>query len=497
MITKALGKALRAGGATGLVVAGTWLAMAVPAHAQVAGNQNQYSLTAEGDGELYSVTNAQLPAATTEEVSPYSSQAANDSSGNSSAFAGLPYPGPVGATIEGTVNGLSGGATPPIPPAPGFVSTTFPGSPKADESQGPYVVKASSSQYQSSAQAGFGLSPNAGAGSDANQQAYSRASVTANPDGTVVATASAGVDGLNIGNILDALNVGSTATLTGDGTHPPVLTADSNLGTFQVLGFKIGVTAQGFDVAGANLPLPTSQILAEVNHLLGSKGIEISVLPAVTGKNPDTGATEYTSASVKVVTVQNAPALGPVTIEYDFGRVTVTAADVAVGGSGTGTAATGGGDTSGATGGGSSNSGSATSSGDSSAATASTGGSAPVDTGGSSAATGNAGLTASTASAGTSAGGGAATTGSDSNGPSLAGTSTGSGPTAPVGGSTGGSVSSGSQLPTSLGSVPTLASAGFQGDSLHGVYLSLVLAAIAAGLGAAVFRHLGVRLTLR
>lgn len=494
MRTTALRRTLRAAGATGLVVAGMWLTTAVPAHAQLAGNQNQYSLTAEGDGEVYSVTNAQLPAATTEEVSPYSSEAANDSSGNSSAFAGLPYPGPVGSTIEGTVNGLSGGATPPIPPAPGFVSTTYPGSPKADESQGPYVVKASSSQYESSAQAGFGVSPNAGAGDSANQQVYSKATVTANADGSVVATASAGVDALNIGNVLDALNVGSTATLTGNGTTPPTLNADSSLGSFQVLGFKIGITAQGFDVIGANLPLPTTQVLAEVNKVLGSKGVQISVLPAVTDKNPDTGATEYTSASVKVVTVQNAPALGPVTIEYDFGRVTVTAADVALGGSTTGT------DTSSTGSGGApsapaaTGSGSVASSGGSAADTASSGGSAAVGTGGSTTSADTSGLAASTGSVDTSG----TTPATDNSTPSLSGTATGSGlGSSGTGASTGGSTSSGSQMPTSLGFVPAAASSAFQGDSLHGVYLALVLAAIAAGLGATVFRHLGVRLTLR
>ena len=495
MITSAFGKALRASGATGLVVAGMWLTTAIPAHAQVAGNQNQYSLTAEGDGELYSVTNAQLPAATTEEVSPYSSEAANDSSGNSSAFAGLPYPGPVGATIEGTVNGLSGGATPPIPPAPGFVSTTYPGSPTADESQGPYVVKATSSQYQSSAQAGFGISPNAGS-ADSNQQAYSRATVTANADGTVVATASAGVDAISIGGILDALKVGSTATLTGNGTSPPVLTASSDLGTFQVLGFKIGITQSGFDVAGASLPLPTGQVLAEVSKVLGSKGVQISVLPAVTDKNPDTGATEYTSASVKVVTVQNAPALGPVTIEYDFGRVTVTAADVAVGGTstgtGTGTGGTGTGNTPAPP---VSTPTSPANSGTSSADTGSSGGSTAVATS-SSPDTGS--LTASTGSTDTS-GSGATTGSTDNSTPSISGTDTSSGAGSSPGtsGASGGSVSSGSQLPTSLGAVPSLASTAFQGDSLHGVYLTLVLAAIAAGVAAAVFRHLGVRLTLR
>ena len=79
-------------------------------------NQNQYSLSAEGDGLYNEVADNSLPATTDTAASPYSSQASLDSDENSTAFAGLPYLGPVAETIGGTVNGLSGGATPPIPP---------------------------------------------------------------------------------------------------------------------------------------------------------------------------------------------------------------------------------------------------------------------------------------------------------------------------------------------------------------------------------------------
>jgi hypothetical protein len=450
-------------GAAGIALAGSFFGLAGAAHAQPETNQNTYNLTAEGDGELYEVQNAQLPAATTEEVSPYSAQAANDSSGNSTAFAGLPYLGPVAETIEGTVNGLSGGATPPLPPAPGYVSTTYPGASTANEDQGPYVVQATSSQFASSAQAGLGVSPNAGS-TTSNQQVFSKASVVANPDGSVSSTASAGVDGLNIG-ILDALNVSSTETITETGSGAPQISGSTNLGTFTLLGFTVGITAQGFDLAGANLLLPTNTILSEINNALGKNGTQIQVLPSITSTDPATGIESVTSSSLQVTTVQNAPALGPTTLTYDFGRVTVSAADVAPP-STTGVAppvplspST-----------------TSTTSIPASAApaTASTVPSGSDDTG--SGLSGGSGLSSAPASPGTSGG---------SLSPSLASTPADVSSVTPSSGS--------SNQPQTLGYLPASA---LTGTSLPGVYLVLVLAGFGVVAGMTLFRRFAVRLAL-
>jgi hypothetical protein len=416
------------------------------------GNQNTYSLTAEGDGELYKVVNGQLPASTTEEVSPYSAQAANDSSGNSTAFAGLPYPGPVGSTIEGTINGLSGGATPPLPPAPGFVTVTYPGHPSADESNGPYVVQASAAQYSSTAKAGFGVSPNASGNPDANQQVFSKASVVANPDGSVSATAGAGVDGLNVG-VIDALNISSTETITETGSGAPTIRGSTTLGTVQILGFTLGITPGGFDLLGANLALPTSTVLQEINSALGKSGTQMSILPGSVTHDPNTGATIVTSNSLEIVTVQNVPAVGPTTVTYDFGRVTVSAADVATSATGVG----------------------------GSAAPSAPPADTPLPSSGPPVAPTGAAVTASTGPSNTGIISGASA-------PSIA--------TAPASGSSDlsntkpSAGSSSSLLPTKLGYLP----AAVTGVSLHGLYLLLVLAGLLAVGTTTVFRHLGIRL---
>jgi hypothetical protein len=233
-------------------------------------NENRYSLVAEGDGFFAYVYNGLLPAVPYVDAGAYSSEAENNSQGNSTAFAGLPYAGKTGTTLPGTVNGLSGGNFPPLPPVPGYVSTNFPNVKDSDQSQGPYSIAAHSAEQKSSATAGAGISPNSGAG---NQQIFSKANVMANADGSVIASASAGAEAVSVGPVT-ILNISSSMTITADGKSAPKVKSATNLGTIQILGFKIGVDESGFTVLGDNLPLPTSTILKQVNALLGAQGFQ-------------------------------------------------------------------------------------------------------------------------------------------------------------------------------------------------------------------------------
>jgi hypothetical protein len=301
-------------------------------------NDNRYSLTAEGDGMYYEITDQSLPATTTVAFSPYSSQADTNSQGASNAFAGLPYLGKFAETLPGTVNGLAGGNFPPLPPFPGYVATSYPGKKEAKQSQGPYLVSASSSQYASHATAGSGVSPNAG---QTNQQVFSTAAVIANADGTVSAKATAGVDAVSVGPV-DILNFSSSETITSDGKGEPKVVSQTNLGTIQVLGFKLGIDQDGFTVLGAKLPLPTKTILDNINTVLGGQGLEISVIPGDKKVDRGSGATTVTSGGLRITSVRDVPTQGPVTVVYTFGRATVSAANFASPpvtdpGSGTGT----------------------------------------------------------------------------------------------------------------------------------------------------------------
>jgi hypothetical protein len=409
-------------------------------------NNNNYAMTAEGDGMYFEIDDAQLPATTSVVTSPYSAQAALNSTGTSTAFAGLPYPGPVVENLPLTVNGLGGTNFPPLPPLPGYVASSYPTKPAGREAQGPYLVQATSSQNASNASAGVGVST----ASDNSQQISATAGVVANDDGSVSATASAGVDALKIGPI-DALNFTSSAAITEGTSGQPKIKSSSDLGTFQVLGYKIGIDQDGFKILGANLPLPTSTVLSLVNSTLTKSNVEISYIPSSASNAAGTNTIQsFTSGHLRIKTVQNVPGQGPVTTTFTFGRVTVSATNAGV---------------------------AAFTSGDSS------GGPAGVATSGS----GDASASRSTPSAPPSESGMSAAlgpTGGDATGvspPSLA--------------------SPPSRPPHSLGGTPALNYLGraarsvpLKSSSSQAIYLLLVVCAVAVFAGPQVIRYIGVQL---
>jgi hypothetical protein len=459
----------------GTLAAATTMVAWAPAARADGGNPNDFHLSAEGDGMLVHMLDGINIAVADVGISPYTSQAAVDSNGASGAFAGMPYTGAL-QTIAGTVNGLSAGGTPPIPPSPGYVESSYPSKADSQESQGPYLVQAHSTQYASNATAGFGLSPSA---ASSNQQIFSKASVIANPDGSVSSTATAGVDALSIGP-LDILNISSTETMTSTGSGPPTVTGSTSVGTIKVLGFTLGIDDKGFTVLGAGVSLPTATILNTINTALGNAHIQISILPATTTPVSDTDKTikSVTSSVFQVTTVQTIPSQGETTVIYDFGRATVSATDAksAFGDFGSGldtglglttdmpsTPATPTTDTSSAP---------ATS-------TTDTPGAATVDTSGSSGAAAlPAPETAGTAGAVSEPVVAPAVVAPDTTGTGQAQ----AGPTAPR------------QLPRTLGFVSAAATTGTSGS---GVYLTLLLGAAGILAGALLFRQFGVRLLFR
>ncbi|MGZ4624497.1 MAG: hypothetical protein ACXVGD_20895, partial [Blastococcus sp.] len=320
-----LRRAVALGCATTLVGAGAVLLAAPAAADDLQTNDNRYSLSAEGDGMYFTLYDGSLPATPNVDASPYSAQTAINSQGSSTAFAGLPYLGKTAETLPGTVNGLSGGNFPPIPPFPGYVATTYPGHKSETQSQGPYLVQADSQQYSSTASAGTGVSGDNGTN---HQQVFSTANVVAANDGTTVAHATAGVDGLHFGPI-DALNVSSDLTIASDGKAAPKVTENENLGSFTFLQFKIGITREGFVVLGASVPTPAQTVLANLNAALGASGMQISVLPGSSTTDKRTGALTVTSGSVKLTSVQDVPTQGTTLVTYTFGRSVVSSVNVA------------------------------------------------------------------------------------------------------------------------------------------------------------------------
>jgi hypothetical protein len=313
-----------AAGACGFAAAAILLGTGGAAHAAGTVNMNDYSLVAEGDGFYVSYSSQGIPAVPTSNFSPYAAQSKLGSGGNSTAFAGAPYLGPQLQTLSSLVSGLSGARTPPIPPVPGYATSDYPATVTASESNGPYLVQSNSAQFSSNSEAAVGVSGSGDA--TQNPQIFSESSVVANDDGSVASTASAGVDGLSIGGIINALNISSSESLTVGTDGTPKLTTTGDLGTFTVLGFKIGVDSSGFNVLGDSLPLPTSTILAQVNSALSKSGIGIAVLPATTQKTAGQ-ISSATSGALEIKIKKNVPALGPTTVDEVFGRSTVTATD--------------------------------------------------------------------------------------------------------------------------------------------------------------------------
>jgi hypothetical protein len=287
-------------------------------------NPNRFSLTAEGNGMFFEYRGQAAPATDNVSASPWAAFATVNSQGLSRAFAGMPYMGSFLQTLPSTVNGLSGGATPPLPPLPGYTESKYPANPEGHESQGPYAIKATSDQYVSDASATSGFSPDA---ASPRQQIFASAHSEALGDGTVTSTATAGVEGLTMGP-LSILRFGNSESVTEHGDGRPVFTSNQDLGTFEVAGVKVGVTQKGFTFGSQTTNLPASEALKTVNAVLAKAGMEIAYIPRAVHKDPVSGITNVLSGALRVKVFQDAPAEGPTTLTYVFGRASVSTSDV-------------------------------------------------------------------------------------------------------------------------------------------------------------------------
>jgi hypothetical protein len=293
-----------------------------------AANPNNFNLSAEGDGMWIEVDDNSLPLTSSVSASPYSAEAAVNSIDESTALAGVPYLGSFISSLPGLVDGLGSGQIPSVPPAPGYVQTSYPTQNTADESNGPYILTANSSQYSSSAEAGFGVSAN----NTGQPQVSASAIATANSDGSVTVTASAGSDFLNVGPI-DIGDVTSTETMTEQGSQAPTLSGTTDLGTATVAGIKVGFDQNGLEVLGDTLPLLGSLTALSnvVDSALSAAGITVQTLPSITTDVPGTNTIEsYTSGGLEVQQSSNVPTQGKVTVSYILGRVTLIATDTTV-----------------------------------------------------------------------------------------------------------------------------------------------------------------------
>lgn len=289
--------------------------------------ENTYTLSAEADGLSVVVSGDGLPLVQTIALAPYGAAASGSSVGESMASAGIPY-SPLAASLPGTVNGLgAGGLLPPLPPLPGYVSSSYPSREKDKQTQGPYAISATSQQYRSRGEAALG--PQNPGGTSAF---FASAEVHADDDGTVTATGTAGADLLSFGDLLDIGNVSSTTTMTQEPSGAPKITSETKLGTITLLGKLSGLTGTGLSLLGMNLKVPlTTTLIPVLNNVLKPFGLGLQYLPVkytYTDGTTSTGAPEPSkkvqgidSGGLQVTFAQDTKAAGVVTTTLVLGRV--------------------------------------------------------------------------------------------------------------------------------------------------------------------------------
>ena len=301
-----------------------------------AGNTNTYNLSAQANAldVLLTDPSAPLSGDLNYELGPWGSSASLNSLGESMSDAGAPY-SPSIASLPGTINGISAGNFPPLPPLPGYVSASYPSNKASVQSQAGYDIAATAQANSSKGAVGLGVQP---AGSP-NTTFFSTAETTANPDGSVTLSASAGMDLLDFGQLLDVGNVSSSLSMTQQSNQQPKVTSQTTLGTITLLGTSTGLLGKGASALGIGVPIDINQeLIGTINTLIAKTGIKLTYLPVTytytdgtssTGSSPDSAKTlqAIDSGALQVTFSQNFPSQGQVTLSATLGRVYLSTTD--------------------------------------------------------------------------------------------------------------------------------------------------------------------------
>jgi hypothetical protein len=240
--------------------------------------------------------------------SPSSTQAVFDSLGNSTGFASAPYPGDFAVALPTTVNALSYGKAPPLPPYPFIVTSSYPRAPSAQQTNGPYGITSTSTATGTTADAHLGVI--VGAPSVLSSQAASTAVQDAKT-GAMVAQADTLVAAFSVGPLLTVGEVSAHAKLSASAGQTPVKTTSFNVGSMTIAGIKVGFTEKGLQAGPGTVPVDASSL----TKVLAAGGVSIAYLPAT--QTP----TSVDSAGLAVSITQDVPSQGKVTTTYVFGRV--------------------------------------------------------------------------------------------------------------------------------------------------------------------------------
>ena len=245
-----------------------------------------------------------------------SAQASAGSFSGSRALAAYPYPGEIAMTAHGQTSG----AAPNYP----LVAQSNNGGPSHSEMrQGPYDVKADSSDDASSA-----LAQTSGdGGSAAAATTRSQAQVVHDPKtGVVTSSADSTAEGFSVAGVFSIGRVHSFAQITSPaGTKKPA--SGTEFGDVRIGGQEVGVTDKGLVLAGTNTPLPPD---STANALLKSAGITVHYVAGTTSP------TSVVAPALSVSAVQDVPTVGETTVTYLLGQASAAAQAPTTGGGGSG-----------------------------------------------------------------------------------------------------------------------------------------------------------------
>ncbi|HSZ36062.1 MAG TPA: hypothetical protein VK773_03140 [Acidimicrobiales bacterium] len=299
-------------------------------------NTNTYNLSAQANALDVLLTDSSLPLSgdLNYEVGPWGASASLNSLGESISDAGAPY-SPSIASLPGTINGLGAGNLPPLPPLPGYVSASYPSNKAVIQSQAGYDIAATAQANTSKGAVGLGVQPSG----SPNPTFFANAETTANPDGSVTLSASAGMDLLDFGQLLDLGNVSSSLSMTQQANQQPKVTSQTTLGTITLLGASTGLLGKEASVLGVGVPIDiNTELIGTLNTLLAKTGIKLTYLPVTytyadgtsgTGSSPDSTKTlqAVDSGALQVTFSQNVPSQGQVTLSATLGRVYLSTTD--------------------------------------------------------------------------------------------------------------------------------------------------------------------------
>jgi hypothetical protein len=241
-----------------------------------------------------------------------SSQARLDSLGSSRAFASFPYPGDLVVSLPGLLAGLTG-APVPLPAYPLYVAADHPSASSATlETPPAYRIAATATQDAAGAEATVGID---GADVLGAIRARTRANVTSQEDGTVLAEARSETDGVAIGPLrIGSIRTRARATLGTDGAVS--LDHDVEIGGMTVDGVPIGLGPDGPTVLGTAVPLPGLDLPADA---LAAAGITLELL------EPVKDGTTVTAPILRLVLAgADVPGSGPSRLIVSLGGATAS-----------------------------------------------------------------------------------------------------------------------------------------------------------------------------